>query len=128
MASIKKSTSEISFSNHEIQNMTDASIASELLKIGSRQLNKDINIDKLAVEMHIQNIRAKLSKMLYVQLPKGSLIVSSLTDQHFDPIYSSVVKGISNEDREIQWKDIVSSGANQRFCNIYILRTLTLRG
>lgn len=96
-----------------------ASVAADLLDQASMQREVKSKFETLSSVMGTSCTRAKLSKKFFMQLPAGDLLVSSVLDSQLNPLFVGLVAGASNADREAQWGEIVSTGANQLFCNVY---------
>lgn len=99
--------------------ITYASFAYDMLNQASCNQSRAAKFGILTNVMRTNCTRAKLSKKFFMQLPAGDLLVSTNLNDYCEPLYTGVIAGTSIADREKQWGDIVSAGANQRFCNVY---------
>lgn len=61
--------------------------------------------------------RSKLTKKIFMKLPKGTYIVSNVFFYDGIPIYAGWVSAF--EKREKQWRCIAKSSAAQRLCNVF---------
>ena len=57
----------------------------------------------------------KLSKHFYMLLPRGVYVVSNCYRSIYEPVFAQEVVA----DRETQWREIISSRANNRNCSVY---------
>ncbi|HOQ41981.1 MAG TPA: hypothetical protein PK178_07495 [Smithellaceae bacterium] len=61
--------------------------------------------------------REKLTKKFYMQHPEGLYLVSNIHDNRFQSIFEEVITSLNQ--REEQWKRIVSAGASQKLCCVF---------
>lgn len=61
--------------------------------------------------------RGKLTKKFFMQLPEGLYLASNIHDNRFQSIFEEVIASLNQ--REEQWKRVVSAGASQKLCCVF---------
>ncbi len=61
--------------------------------------------------------REKLTKKFFMRLPEGLYLASNIHDNRFQSKFEEVITSL--DQREEQWKRIVSAGASQKLCCVF---------
>jgi hypothetical protein len=79
--------------------------------------NEVANIMRELVTERMMEMRTKLTKSFFMKLPTGVFLASNVYNAPRDPYFAETVSPL--ETREVQWRRIRNTGANQLMCSVF---------